>query len=331
MYDPRGARSSAALLPSGKPQARKCVLYGLPCFATHTFDPASVCQDAVTVTRGFMNPKVTVLHALQEAWVLAGMETTPPPVTDAILSRMPASCRVALALCVQQRVAHVTRYATWVGINFPVLAPCDGQPTATLDYVFMDRDACLHACVINTEGTPVDSSREDVLRVLVLAAGLQDSRLASVRVLYPLRGESVVVHTTAWSPASLRGVLTRGMRAWVADDFVVYAICCSESATLQRFSSNGTEQYTPDGSAVTVYTIDDFWEVVGSQRRVVAFAYVQFAGSDQRYDDFVQDGDGRLFTQTNPPTSLYQLRDAYVTAQPCLHTVHYVKQIKALA
>ena len=312
VWSPSGIYDPCATIPDVKPTTRSCVLFGLGCGSARHFEPPSLLCDAVAKTRAFMNPKKTFLHALYEAWVLAGVEAAMHagmPCTETIFNKMEGGC--TLAICVQQRVAHVTRYAQWVGINVPV--PTQAE---TLDYLYMDRDGRFHVCMVSTTGSAVDTARQDLLTAFALISHLKDGvKVCSVRVLYVLRNESVVVETDSWCPDRLWHVLVHGMREWHADEYEIFAHC----------TSSRTEVFKPaSGNIQTAFNTEDMYALANG-RRIIAWHYIDFAGNDRRFDNDVYDV--QTSREENGPTSAQDVYALYRRLHaPCIHTIGFVRQ-----
>lgn len=326
VWSPGGTYDPCAAIPTEKPASRTCVLFGLPALTAprRDFYPADVCDEAVVKTRGFMDPAKTFLHTLHEAWVLAGIEAAAADqkvCTSDVFCRATAQ-RCAVAICLQQRVAHITRYAPWVGINFPVHSTHAGHHALSIDFLYMARDGLLHACILNMGGSAIRTGREDILEGLVRICGLQQGgvrvHVASLRVSYPLRNESVVVDTSAWSADRLVTVLRTGMRAWNADDYAVFVYCTARSAEVRH----------SDGSVDEVATTDDLWDAAAG-RRIVTWRYVDFAGPDRRFDnDVFELDDGGLVVDGHAvrPTSATCVRQLYLEhATHALHTIGFLR------
>jgi hypothetical protein len=330
-----GSYNPSAAIPTQKPAQRATVLYSLPCFGVTAFESVSIRDSAVAKARSYFDVTKTFLHTLQEAWVLAGVETAALPVSAAVLDQTTLATRCSIAMCVQQRVTQAMRYATWVGINVPTRT--DDVAGPTLDYVFIDRDGLLHVTMVSMDGSASTTARWDVLSALVLVAQLPDVSVASVHVLYPACDDAVVVDTSAWRPHGLSKVLSVGMRPWSADQYVVYACCTNTHADLYdafvnkdrkdgKDDTNGTEPYV-----TRVHTIDDLWDAVGV-KRVVALRYDLFSGSDRRFDDRVQVIDGYVLDAGTVDGAanmdVRHVRHMYVTQRPVLPTLDFLRQYR---
>lgn len=328
VWSPGGVYDPHACIPTTKPDSRVCVLFGVPAMTAprHDFHPSDLCDEAAVKIRGFMDPRKSFLHAFHEAWVLAGIEVAAADqkaCTSDVFCRATAH-RCAVAMCLQQRVAHVMRYAPWVGINVPVPGPPGRGQGTPIDFLFMARDGLLHACIVNVEGSAIRTGRQDVLTGLVRISGLEDVvHVSSLRVLYPLSNESVLVDTSAWRPAALATVLRTGMRAWNPDQHAVFVYCTAGTAQLQRVGGDD-DAAGCDPFCVTLATTDDLWDTAAG-RRIVAWRYTDFAGNDRRFDNDVFELDVTETDALMAPTCAAGVRQAYVKGHHALHTVGFMR------
>lgn len=298
---------------------RSCVLFTVPAMAAleAAFASSEILSTAVSCARRFLNAKTSFLSTLHDAWVLAGIERaheTGTGITNAVCDRMTTAC-TSLIMGLQARVAHITRYAQWVGINVP--ASSSSSSSLTLDYVFATRDGALHVCVLRFTGSGVTTGRTDCLRALAhssLWCTQTDVALTSVQVLYPLRGESVVVNTTNWSASPLLRALQIGIPQWHVDAYVAFVHCTCSTATVWR----------PNAAHIMLYSTDEVWDAVKHCRRVVAWRYLDFAGVDRRYDDDIYELQATCALKTAEAVRETYLR-GLETCGPDVQTVSFMK------
>lgn len=277
-----GTLTPDVALPTTKPSTRTTVMYPQACHSART-QKSHVAESAlITATRPYFCAKTpaTAADALQAAWVLAGMEVAfmyGKPFTAGLLDVMPPSDD--LAATIARRVAHVTRYAAWVGINVPM-----PKNAGVLDYLYMDHDGCYHACTVRVTGDVIANARSDVLKTQALLTCLLRVRVASVRVLYVRADESVVIDTSTYDMTAFRNaVMHRGVPAWPMENTIVYAACSAVGEPLAVYDPLRAPK------RFCVASTDEFWNVVGLRRRVVSWNYTLFSDGDTRFDNCVYD------------------------------------------
>ena len=274
-----GTLARRLVLPTTRPATRCTVLFDLTCMGATEFASLALRSDASTAARQFLDAKTAVADVLQEAWVLAGVETAfryGTVVPSSILEPMLPCPDLAATLAA--RVTHVTRYAYWVGIN--VAMPQQG---GVLDYLYMDHDGCFHACTVRVSGDVVANARLDLLKTQAMLSSLATPRVSTVRILYVRHDESVVVDVSTWSPAPLRRALTAtGVPPWPLHERVVYAAFDATASVMRLFDPLL-------GATRVIADVDELWRAVGPQRRLVSWNYTLFSDGNTSFDDCVYD------------------------------------------
>ncbi len=268
------------------------------------FTSKEVRDECVAHVLTYMKPTHTmpVMDTCESAWILAGMEQEMRdgvPVSKAALQRLPGPGR-AYAMKLAERMSLLFLRMRLVAVNVPV----GTKPGAmgVLDFVCIDRAGDTHLILCRTSGCLATTGHADIVKSHVLAS-VFDRRVASIRVVYVLLDQQVLIDTREWRHADLRDSLTtfNCLRPWQPELHVVFGCPVPATATATGSSDDaaagagdgataadgdGADAAAGDGAAGPVWalldpvtgatcvaaTTDEVVAFLGPRRRLVTWS-----------------------------------------------------------